>query len=135
MASSTNSLPAAMQFSPLLKKTELIPWKTHTRVDFPLSSMNQQSHEPTWFYHAHSLVHVTVAEDDERGLSSKFQRDFLHVADCTALADKDTADGRSNGRFVQTAIFNFPHLFMMCFPISVEPVKPSLRTSGWSDRR
>lgn len=27
------------------------------------------------------------------------------------------------------------HLFMMCFPISVEPVKPSLRTSGWSDRR
>lgn len=27
------------------------------------------------------------------------------------------------------------HLLMMCFPISVEPVKPSLRTSGWSDRR
>lgn len=27
------------------------------------------------------------------------------------------------------------HLFMMCLPISVEPVKPSFRTSGWSERR
>lgn len=27
------------------------------------------------------------------------------------------------------------HLFMICLPISVEPVNPSLRTSGWSDRR
>lgn len=27
------------------------------------------------------------------------------------------------------------HLFIMCLPISVEPVKPSFRTSGWSDKR
>lgn len=37
--------------------------------------------------------------------------------------------------FQQTSFQVESHLFMMCFPISVEPVKPSLRTSGWSDRR
>lgn len=112
--------------------------QTHTHtvwIDFPLSLINQQNHEPKWFYHAHSLVHVAVTEDEERGLSSKFQGDFLHVANRTALADKKKKKWHSNGRFDQTALFSFSHLFMMCFPISVEPVKPSLRTSGWSDRR
>lgn len=27
------------------------------------------------------------------------------------------------------------YLFMICLPIGVEPVKPSLRMSGWSDKR
>jgi hypothetical protein len=27
------------------------------------------------------------------------------------------------------------YLFMICLPIGVEPVKPSLRMSGWSDMR
>lgn len=34
MVSSTNSLPAAMQFSPLLKNTELMPWN-NTRIKLP----------------------------------------------------------------------------------------------------
>ena len=38
-----------------------------------------------WTYHAHSFVHVTVAEDNERGFSSELQRNFLHVTDCAAL--------------------------------------------------
>lgn len=43
-------------------------------------------------YHAHGLVHVTVGEDDERGLPSELQGDLLHVAHRAALADRDTAD-------------------------------------------
>lgn len=69
--------------------------QTHTHtvwIDSPLSLINQQNHEPKWFYHAHSLVHVAVTEDEERGLSSKFQGDFLHVANRTALADKKKND-------------------------------------------
>lgn len=39
----------------------------------------------TWTHHSHSLVHVTVAEDDERRLSPELKRHFLHVTDRTAL--------------------------------------------------
>lgn len=34
-----------------------------------------------------------------------------------------------------TAKFVRPYLFMICLPIGVEPVKPSFRMCGWSDRR
>lgn len=41
MVSSTNSLPAAMQFSPLLKNTELMPWNaTRTHSGFLFNCLN-----------------------------------------------------------------------------------------------
>lgn len=35
----------------------------------------------------------------------------------------------------QLAELVWSYLFMICLPIGVEPVKPSLRMSGWSDKR
>lgn len=95
MFSSRNSLPAAMQFSPLLKNTELRPWKTHSMPTWRFNHCNYWNVPQQWrklerTYHAHSLVHVTVTEDDERGFSSELQRNFLHVADRTASEGEQT---------------------------------------------
>lgn len=58
-------------------------------------------------YHAHGLVHVTVGEDDERGLPSELQGDLLHVAHRAALADTDTADdARFGSRAAAAAAFS-----------------------------
>lgn len=54
----------------------------------PLSA--RTTSRESWTHHAHSLVHVTVAEDDERRLSPKLQRDLLHVADSTASGGGNT---------------------------------------------
>lgn len=35
-------------------------------------------------YHSHSLIHVTVTENDEWRLPAELQRNLLQVADCTA---------------------------------------------------
>lgn len=35
-------------------------------------------------YHSHSLIHVTVTEDDEWRLPAQLQRNLLQVAHCTA---------------------------------------------------
>lgn len=41
-------------------------------------------------HHAHSLVHVTVAEDDEWRLPSQLQRNLLQVTQRTAATGNDT---------------------------------------------
>ena len=41
-------------------------------------------------HHAHSLVHVTVAEDDEGGFPAQLQRHLLQVTDRTAGTGNDT---------------------------------------------
>lgn len=93
-------------------------------------------------HHANSLVHVTVAEDDERRLSSQLQRHLLQVTDGTAATGNHreekkawsfTWQSRQPGE--QLAELVWSYLFMICLPIGVEPVKPSLRMSGWSDKR
>lgn len=90
MVSSKNSLPAAMQFSPLLKNTELMPYNTKITQQLRLNflTMDKKGHR-TWTYHAHSLIHVTVTEDNERRLSSELQWNFLNVTDRTALDERE----------------------------------------------
>lgn len=93
-------------------------------------------------HHANSLVHVTVAEDDERRLSSQLQRHLLQVTDGTAATGNHREEKKgmkfrltvtSTGEQLVELVWSY--LFMICLPIGVEPVKPSLRMSGWSDKR
>lgn len=93
-------------------------------------------------HHANSLVHVTVAEDDERRLSSQLQRHLLQVTDGAAATGNHREEKKgmkfrltvtSTGEQLVELVWSY--LFMICLPIGVEPVKPSLRMSGWSDKR
>lgn len=56
-----------------------------TRVTFD-GSVWQKCKERNRFapHHAHGLVHVTVTENDERGLPAQLQRNLLQVAEGTA---------------------------------------------------
>lgn len=56
-------------------------------------------------HHSHSLIHVTVTEDDERRLPTQLQRNLLQVADCTAAK-----------KIVTKAVI-IKHEIVMCEPV------------------
>lgn len=137
MVSSTKRMPAAMQFSPLLKNTELMPWNTQKAMQcLPLQLFNHQK-----LIKKHDLTMRTALSMSQ---SPKIMRGDFPPSSRETLFTLLTAQLYIANRHTQSTVmlyvvytvtFRYSHLFMICFPISVEPVKPSLRTSGWSDRR
>lgn len=137
MVSSTKRMPAAMQFSPLLKNTELMPWNTQKAMQcLPLQLFHHQKMMKKQDLTMRTALSMSQSLKMMRGDFPPSSRETLFTLLTAQLytANRDTPSTVMSYA-VYTVTIGYSHLFMICFPISVEPVKPSLRTSGWSDRR
>lgn len=155
MDSSTNRRPAAMQFSPLLKNTELIPCRKGDGGEgnmmkiragqmkkFEDTGMKSLSSFPSFPPSLTMRTALSMSQSLKmmsgdfppssretffRLLSAQLQQEMTHEHEQEVAQYQPIRNKWGPSPLL--------YLFMICLPIGVEPVKPSLRMSGWSDKR